>query len=152
MNHQKSKLKRQLRRRNHVRSGVTGTPERASSTGWRPSTISRLVLSSTTGRTWPRTWATSASAAVTSISASARAVATAGPASASAASWRPAPIWTRAAVNRRRASAIGAARPAGGGAAARPEDEDFSYTYLPGAKHKYELPIDRPEESKDWRY
>ncbi len=42
--------------------GVTGCPERASSTGWRPSTMSSTALSSTSGRTWPRTWATSASA------------------------------------------------------------------------------------------
>src|SRR5919108_749881 len=55
--------------------GVTGSPERASSTGWRPSTISRAPPASTTGRTWPRVWATSASPAVTSSSASARAVA-----------------------------------------------------------------------------
>ena len=55
--------------------GVTGWPERASSTGWRPSTISSAPSATITGRTWPRAWATSASAATTSSVASARAVA-----------------------------------------------------------------------------
>ncbi len=37
MNHQKSKHVRQLRRRNHVRSGITGTPERPRLTVFRSS-------------------------------------------------------------------------------------------------------------------
>ena len=37
MNHQKSKHTRQLRRRNHVRSGVRGTPERPRLTVFRSS-------------------------------------------------------------------------------------------------------------------
>src|SRR5882724_9648003 len=54
--------------------GVTGLPVRASSTGWRPSTIVSAGPSSTIGRTWPRLSATSASEAKTSSRASARAV------------------------------------------------------------------------------
>ncbi|MBI2787489.1 MAG: hypothetical protein HYX59_02290, partial [Elusimicrobia bacterium] len=33
----------------------------------------------------------------------------------------------------------------------RPEEEDFSYTYMAPARHKYELPTDRPAERKDWQ-
>jgi hypothetical protein len=32
----------------------------------------------------------------------------------------------------------------------RPEEEDFSYTYMAPARHKYELPEDRPAEGRDW--
>lgn len=35
--------------------------------------------------------------------------------------------------------------------AARPEEEDFNYTYMAPARHKYELPADAPKEDKDWR-
>ncbi len=34
----------------------------------------------------------------------------------------------------------------------KPDEEDFSYTYMAPARHKYELPIDRPAEGKDWRH
>jgi len=33
----------------------------------------------------------------------------------------------------------------------KPEEEDFSYTYMAPARHKYELPTDRPAEKKDWQ-
>jgi hypothetical protein len=36
-------------------------------------------------------------------------------------------------------------------AAAKPEDEDYRYTYLAPARHKYELPEDPPAGSRDWR-
>jgi hypothetical protein len=42
--------------------------------------------------------------------------------------------------------------PAAAGAAAKPEDEDYNYTYLSPARHKYELPTDRPQDARDWRY
>jgi hypothetical protein len=48
----------------------------------------------------------------------------------------------------------GSVVPARAGASApgaRPEEEDFSYTYMAPARHKYELPTDRPSEEKDWR-
>ncbi|MDE2510852.1 MAG: hypothetical protein KGL74_07000, partial [Elusimicrobia bacterium] len=35
---------------------------------------------------------------------------------------------------------------------AKPEDEDYSYTYLAPTTHKYELPTDRPKDADDWRY
>jgi hypothetical protein len=38
------------------------------------------------------------------------------------------------------------------GTAAKPEDEDYNYTYLSPAGHKYELPTDRDPNSRDWRY
>ncbi|MBI2385361.1 MAG: hypothetical protein HYV14_05025, partial [Elusimicrobia bacterium] len=49
-------------------------------------------------------------------------------------------------------SAGGPAAYAPGAAAAgvKPEEEDFSYTYMAPARHKYELPTDRPAEEKDW--
>ena len=52
------------------------------------------------------------------------------------------------------ASSVAAAdAPAGGRSpGAKPEDEDYSYTYLSPAKHKYELPTDRPKDAEDWRY
>jgi len=49
-------------------------------------------------------------------------------------------------------TAGGYAGPAGAATpGVKPEEEDFSYTYLPGARHKYELPTDRPADDKDWR-
>ncbi|MDP3541538.1 MAG: hypothetical protein Q8T11_03620, partial [Elusimicrobiota bacterium] len=41
--------------------------------------------------------------------------------------------------------------PAGSAPGVQPEEEDFSYTYMPPARHKYELPTDRPAEEKDWQ-
>ena len=35
-------------------------------------------------------------------------------------------------------------------AGAKPEEEDFSYTYMAPARHKYELPSDNPSAAKDW--
>ena len=35
---------------------------------------------------------------------------------------------------------------------AAPQEEDYNYTYMAPAKHKYELPMDRPKETNDWRY
>ncbi len=51
-------------------------------------------------------------------------------------------------------TAGGAVVPAGraGAPGAKPEEEDFSYNYMPAARHKYELPTDRPGEQADWRY
>ena len=53
-------------------------------------------------------------------------------------------------------TAASSAAPAGGaaspGAAVRPEDEDYNYTYLSPARHKYELPADRAQGARDWRY
>ena len=37
-------------------------------------------------------------------------------------------------------------------AAAKPEDEDYNYTYLAPAGHKYELPTDSAPGSRDWHY
>lgn len=34
----------------------------------------------------------------------------------------------------------------------KPEEEDFSYTYLAPARHTYELPPHRSPEEKNWRY
>lgn len=54
-----------------------------------------------------------------------------------------------------RTAASSAERPAGAapsGAAAKPQDEDYSYTYLAPAGHKYELPTDRAQDGHDWRY
>lgn len=36
--------------------------------------------------------------------------------------------------------------------AVAPAEEDYSYTYMAPAKHKYELPTERPADEKDWRY
>ena len=36
--------------------------------------------------------------------------------------------------------------------AARPEEEDYGYTYLAPARHKYEFPNDKSAESEDWRH
>jgi hypothetical protein len=47
------------------------------------------------------------------------------------------------------APVAGAAAP---GADVRPEAEDYNYTYLSPARHKYELPTDRDQNSRDWRY
>jgi hypothetical protein len=35
---------------------------------------------------------------------------------------------------------------------AKPEEEDYSYTYLAPTRHKYELPTDPPKGAEDWRY
>lgn len=32
------------------------------------------------------------------------------------------------------------------------EEEDFNYTYMPPARHRYELPTDNPGENKSWQY
>ena len=49
------------------------------------------------------------------------------------------------------ASRVSAAQ-APGATAARSEEEDYSYTYLPPARHKYEFPADKSPQSEDWRY
>ena len=58
-----------------IEAQVIGRERRrpASRTGWRPSTISIAWLSSTSGRTWPRSWATSANPTRTSSAPTARA-------------------------------------------------------------------------------
>ncbi len=70
---------------------------------------------------------------------------------------RAAPLTAPAAADDGQVSADnagGAVVPTGRGGASgvKPEEEDFSYTYMPAARHKYELPADRPSEQADWRY
>ncbi|MEQ1920430.1 MAG: hypothetical protein ABL955_14670, partial [Elusimicrobiota bacterium] len=48
--------------------------------------------------------------------------------------------------------AVSPARSAGPASGVKPEEEDFNYTYMAPARHKYELPDDRPADNKDWRY
>src|SRR5712692_9223333 len=70
--------------------GVKGRSAAASRTGWRPSRMSRTSPSSTSGRTYPRSWATWASEARASRAATARAVlrrASASAATAARTSW-----------------------------------------------------------------
>ncbi|MDD5304936.1 MAG: hypothetical protein PHS14_17705, partial [Elusimicrobia bacterium] len=47
---------------------------------------------------------------------------------------------------------VGPVRAGAGAPGVKPEEEDFSYTYMPPARHKYELPTERPADAKDWRY
>ena len=55
-------------------------------------------------------------------------------------------------VARTSGGSVAPARAGGGAPGAKPEEEDFNYTYMAPARHKYELPADRPSEEKDWRY
>ena len=57
-----------------------------------------------------------------------------------------------AALKDNAASAVANGAAPGSPASAKPEDEDYSYTYLSPARHKYELPDDRPAGGRDWRY
>jgi hypothetical protein len=53
--------------------------------------------------------------------------------------------------DRRAGAASAPAGAVGAASGVRPEEEDFSYTYMAPARHKYELPTDRPAEEKDWQ-
>ena len=50
------------------------------------------------------------------------------------------------------ASARGPVAPTAAAPAVRPEEEDYSYTYLSPARHKYEFPNENTPGSEDWRY
>ena len=68
---------------------------------------------------------------------------------------KPPPAAADAALQDKTAASY-AASPASGaatpGPAAKTADEDYNYTYLAPAKHKYELPTDRPKDASDNRY
>lgn len=58
----------------------------------------------------------------------------------------PAPVIDATAGAARASAPTPAARPG------KPEEEDYSYTYLAPARHKYELPDKDTPRSEDWRY
>ena len=47
---------------------------------------------------------------------------------------------------------VAAPMPAPGAVSAMPDEEDFNYTYMPPARHRYDFPVDQPVENKGWRY